>query len=73
MTDPKARKREFSRREETSNVQKSNKDNFFVKSDVENQPDEETDAFEPDPTDPNFLVKNRRSKAKGHFRQWAVR
>jgi hypothetical protein len=67
MTDLKARKREFSRREETSNVQKSNKDNFFVKSDVENQPDEETDAFEPDPTDPNFLIKNRRSKSKGHF------
>lgn len=38
MTDSKQRKREFSRREETSNVQKSNESDFIVKTDKENRP-----------------------------------
>jgi hypothetical protein len=46
MTDPKARKREFSRREETSNVQKSNEASFIKKSDPDKRPrmDEGADA-----------------------------
>jgi len=67
MTESEARKREFSRREETSNVQKNNEADWQVKSDSDNQPLENTDAFEPDPSDPNFLMKTRRSKLKGHF------
>ena len=66
MTDDKARKREFSRREETSNVQKSNEFNIS-KSDSDKRPPEDTDPFIPDPDDPNFLIKMRRSKLKGHF------
>ena len=67
MTEAEARKREFSRREETSNVQKSNEADFITKTDSDNQPLEDTGAFEPDPTDPNFLAKTRGSKNKYHF------
>jgi hypothetical protein len=67
MTDAFQRKREFSRREETSNVQKSNTAEWREQSDSDRRPPEETDPFEPDPSDPNFLIKNRRSKLKGHI------
>jgi hypothetical protein len=48
MADPKARKREFSRREETSNTQKSNEAGFITKSDKDNLPrmDEGSDAVQ---------------------------
>lgn len=67
MANLETRKREFSRREETSNVQKSNTAAWREQSDSDRRPDEDTDPFEPDPEDPNFLVKTRRSKIKGHF------
>jgi hypothetical protein len=63
MTDPNQRKREFSRREETSNVQASNEAGFITKTDSDNRPLEDTDAFEPD----GSSIKLRRSKIKGHF------
>ena len=63
MTEAEARKREFSRREETSNRQKSNEAGFISKTDSDNRPSEETDAFEPDSEPP----KVRRSKNKYHF------
>ena len=43
------------------------KEHVFEYTDKDNRPLEETDAFEPDPTDPDFLVKKRRSKIKGHY------
>jgi hypothetical protein len=47
-TTERAKKREFSRREETSNVQKSNEANWQVKSDPDNRPrmDEGSDAVQ---------------------------
>ena len=59
MTDPKARKREFSRRAETMDHSDHNKERFH-ESEPNNRPPEETDAFVPD-------EKHRRSKLKGHF------
>lgn len=67
MTEPQSRKREFSRRDETSDVQKSNEADFISQADPDKRPLENTDAFEPDPSDPNFLLKTRRSKLKGQF------
>lgn len=63
MTEAESRKREFSRREETSNRQKSNEADFISKTDSDNRPSEDTDAFEPE-SDP---VKVRRSKDKYNF------
>lgn len=67
LENVEARKREFSRRDETADCQKSNESDFITKTDKENQPLEEKRAFEPDPDDPNFLVKKRGSKVPGHF------
>jgi hypothetical protein len=39
----------------------------YVKTDAENRPPEDTDAFTPDPDDPDFLIKKRRSKNKGQY------
>ena len=63
MTEAASRKREFSRREETSNTQKSNEAGFITKTDSDNRPPEQTDPFEPD-SDP---LKLRRSKDKYNF------
>ena len=63
LTDPNQRKREFSRQEELSDTQKGNESGFIVKTDPDNLPAEDTDAFTPD----GDLVKKRRSKLKGHF------
>ena len=63
MTEAESRKREFSRREETSNRQKSNEADFISKTDSDNRPPEQTDAFEPDSDPP----KTRRSKDKYNF------
>jgi hypothetical protein len=63
MTDPNQRKREFSRREETSNVQASNEAGFITKTDADHRPPEDTDAIEPE----NDPAKRPRSKVKGHF------
>lgn len=60
MADPQARKREFSRREETSNVQKSNEASFITKTDSDNRPpmDESSDGvIEPDSTLPRQRKK----------------
>ena len=43
------------------------KDLVYKDSSYENRPLEDTDAFEPDPTDADFLAQKRRSKSKGHF------
>lgn len=67
MTDPLQRKREFSYQEDKADVQRNNEEAFITGSDSDRRPPEDTDAFEPDPTDPNFLAKTRRSKVKGHF------
>lgn len=67
MANSTTRKREFSYQENKMDVQKNNEANFITKSDSDNQPPEDTDGFVPDPTDPNFLIKTRRSKLKGHF------
>lgn len=63
MTEAESRKREFSRREETSNVQKSNESGFISKTDTDKLPPEDTDAFIPEAD----LIKLRRSKNKYHF------
>lgn len=63
MTEAESRKREFSRREETSNTQKSNEAGFISKTDSDNRPLEQTDPFEPDSDPP----KTRRSKDKYNF------
>lgn len=63
MTEAESRKREFSRREETSNTQESNEAGFISKTDSNNRPLEDTDPFEPDSDPP----KKRRSKNKYHF------
>ena len=63
MTDPKQRKREFSRREETSNVQKSNEAGWQTKSDSDNRPrmDEGTDGVQvPEASDLKQLKKANR-------------
>ena len=67
MTDSYQRKREFSYQEEVSNIQKGNTAEWREQSDSDRRPPEETDPFEPDPSDPNFKIKLRRSKVKGHF------
>lgn len=67
LVDPTARKNEFSYQENKMDVQKNNEASFIIKSDVDNLPKENTDAFEPDPNDPNFLIKRRRSKLKYGF------
>jgi hypothetical protein len=66
MTDPFQRKREFSRREETSNVQKSNEEHFITKTDAENRPnmDEGTDPVRVPDTD---LVKRHRKPNQWHL------
>lgn len=48
MTEAESRKREFSRREETSNVQKNNEADWQTKSDADNRPrvDEGSDAVQ---------------------------
>ncbi len=61
----RAKKREFSRRDETSDVQQSN-EGIAVQSDPDNRPrmDEGSDITQvPETSD----VKTRRSKLKGHF------
>jgi len=63
MTEVASRKREFSRREETSNRQKSNEAEFIHRTDSDNRPLEDTDAFVPEDDE----VKLRRSKNKYHF------
>ena len=63
MTEADSRKREFSRREETSNTQKSNEAGFIHRTDTANRPLENTDAFEPDSDPP----KVPRSKDKYNF------
>lgn len=63
MTEAASRKREFSRREETSNTQKSNEAGFISRTDPDNRPSEETDPFVPD-DDP---LKIRRTMNKYHF------
>jgi hypothetical protein len=63
LTDPKQRKRELSRREETSNVQKSNESAFSTQSTSDNRPPENTDDFVSD----NDPVKRYRSKDKYNF------
>jgi len=63
LTDPKQRKREFSRREETSNTQSSNEGSFRIESDPDNRPPEDTDGFVSD----NHPVKRLRSKDKYNF------
>jgi hypothetical protein len=50
MTDPKSRKREFSRREETSNVQKSN-ESPATQSDSDHQPDGSDGVIVPEASD----------------------
>ena len=66
MTDPFQRKREFSRREETSNVQKSNEADFIIKTDRENTPnmDEGSDPVRIPETD---KVKAHRKPNQWHF------
>ena len=66
MTDPKARKREFSRREETSNVQSSNEADFITKSDSDKRPrmDEGSDAVQVPET---HAVKRHRKHNQWHF------
>lgn len=62
MTDPYARKREFSRREETSNVQKSN-ESVAIQSDSDRRPrmDEGNDAVQvPEASDLRQLKKANR-------------
>ncbi len=59
MTEPEARKREFSRRAETNNCTEHNTERFH-ESEPKNIPSEDTDAFIPD-------GKHRRSRLKGHF------
>ena len=39
----------------------------YTKTDPENQPPEDTDAFIPDSSDPDFLIKKRRFKVKGQY------
>lgn len=66
MTDPAARKREFSRREETSNVQLSNEANFITKSDSDNRPPMDTGSdgvVVPETS----LVKQSRKPNQWHF------
>lgn len=55
MTDPYARKREFSRREETANCQKSNEADFATMSSRENTPemDAPDDAVQVPDSNPN--------------------
>lgn len=63
MSDPNARKREFSYQEEKANVQKGNEADFITKSDADHLPSEDTDAFIPD----GDSLKTHRSKLKAHF------
>ena len=67
MVNTRERKNEFSYQEGKINVQKGNESDWMTKSDSDRLPPEDTDAFEPDPSDPNFLLKTRRSKLKYHF------
>lgn len=60
------RKNEFTYQEEKMDAQKGN-ESVAIQSDSDLRPQEDTDAFEPDPSDPNFLVKTRRSKLKNQF------
>ena len=59
MTESEARKREFSRRAETSDPKDHNKEHFH-KTDPENRPSEDTTAFIPD-------GKKHGDKLKNHF------
>lgn len=67
MTDPQARKREFSYQEDKMDAQRNNESDFIRESDPDSRPPEDTDAFTPDSSDPNFNVKTRRSKLKWQF------
>ena len=67
LADPRTRTNEFLYQENKMDAQKGNEANFIIKSDTDNLPNEDTDAFELDPSDPNFLIKRRRAKAKYHF------
>lgn len=66
MTEAESRKREFSRREETSNVQASNEAGFITKSDSDNRPrmDEGTDAVQVPEADEN---RQKQRANKWHF------
>lgn len=66
MADLTARKREFSRREETSNTQLNNEADFIIKSDAENRPPMDTgsDAVVTPETHP---VKQSRKPNQWHF------
>lgn len=61
MTESESRKREFSRREETSNVQKSNEADWQIKSDSDNRPrmDEGSDGLQV----PEIIEERVRRKA----------
>ena len=59
MTDPKARKREFTRREETSNTQKSN-ESVAIQSDSDRQPDGSDGVQVPESPDRKQLKKANR-------------
>lgn len=63
MTEAESRKREFSRRDETSDVQQSNESGFISKTDADKLPPEDTDAFIPEAD----LIKLRRSKDKHNY------
>lgn len=67
MTDLMSRKREFSYQEDMMDTQRGNTAEFITKSDYDKLPIEGQDDFEPDPTDPNFLIKKRRHKVRGQF------
>jgi hypothetical protein len=64
MTDPEARKREFSRRAETSTVGDHNKEHFH-ETDPENRPPEDTTAFIPD--DKKHTKKMRFQYGSGQY------
>jgi hypothetical protein len=66
LANEKEKKSEFSYQEDKMDVQKGN-DSVAIQSDSDRRPPEDTDAFTPDPSDPNFLVKTRRSKLKNQF------
>lgn len=54
-------------RQRNNSVLSFKKNLIHIYTSPDHRPLENTDAFEPDPTDPDFLVKKPRSKVKGHY------
>jgi len=66
MADPAARKREFSRREETSNTQLNNESSFITKSDSDNLPPMDTGS-DATVVPETHAVKQTRKPNQWHF------